>query len=393
MIEKVVWNAPLVRLVISSLVPSVVAVKSGRSAAGTRAAASHSAALASLDVAVDALFEQAGVIRTSTLEELFDVAVLLATQPIPAGRRVGVVTNAGGPGILLADACEAQGLELPKLADDTLQTLRDLLPAGAGLYRLDDDGWTWIGADVDTVRRTVTATSRQLGTFAVLVDTLAPRAVRWELVRDAAGGAYSRWAIEAVIEEDGSGVDARGSWFEVDGRRVAAEWDPEANRLRWRPAERPERLVHEPPFRDRAVLLVDPIEERRHGREGRLEAVRDQMAEGVHADRRIGIVDRDGRVRHAGAPQVLERLDRLQTDPWLGPAERPFERPPQPGVLGRARQIGGRSRGRLVPGGKGLLQGFRVPRREALDDSGCICVVDVHEQDHADAIVDKPPPV
>jgi len=111
----------------------IVAVKSGRSAAGSRAASSHSAALASLDVAVDALFAQAGVIRTNTLEELFDVAALLSTQPVPAGRRVGVVTNAGGPGILLADACEARGLELPALSSDTLATLRTFLPAHAGL--------------------------------------------------------------------------------------------------------------------------------------------------------------------------------------------------------------------------------------------------------------------
>ncbi len=111
----------------------IVAVKSGRSAAGTRAASSHSAALANLDVAVDALFEQAGVIRTSTLEELFDVVTLLATQPLPPGRRVGVVTNAGGPGILLADACEAHGLELPQLEEKTLATLRSFLPPQASL--------------------------------------------------------------------------------------------------------------------------------------------------------------------------------------------------------------------------------------------------------------------
>jgi acetyl coenzyme A synthetase (ADP forming)-like protein len=111
----------------------IVAVKSGRSAAGTRAAQSHSAALASLDVAVDALFEQAGVIRTATLEELFDVAALLSTQPVPAGPRVGVVTNAGGPGILLADACEAHGLVLPPLAPATLAALSTFLPPVAGL--------------------------------------------------------------------------------------------------------------------------------------------------------------------------------------------------------------------------------------------------------------------
>jgi acetyl coenzyme A synthetase (ADP forming)-like protein len=111
----------------------IVAVKSGRSAAGTRAASSHSAALASLDIAVDALFEQAGVIRTSTLQELFDVAALLATQPVPAGPRVGVVTNAGGPGILLADACDAHGLALPELAPQTCAALRALLPPQASL--------------------------------------------------------------------------------------------------------------------------------------------------------------------------------------------------------------------------------------------------------------------
>jgi len=111
----------------------IVAVKSGRSAAGSRAASSHSAALASLDVAIDALFEQAGVIRTATLEELLDVAALLATQPPPAGARVAVVTNAGGPGVLLADACEAQGLTLPPLAPATMEALRALLPPQAGL--------------------------------------------------------------------------------------------------------------------------------------------------------------------------------------------------------------------------------------------------------------------
>jgi acyl-CoA synthetase (NDP forming) len=111
----------------------IVAVKAGRSAAGSRAASSHSAALACLDVGVDALFEQAGVIRTETLEDLFDVVALLATQPLPAGPRVAVVTNAGGPGILLADACEAHGLTLPPLDEDTVARLRAFLPATASL--------------------------------------------------------------------------------------------------------------------------------------------------------------------------------------------------------------------------------------------------------------------
>ncbi len=102
----------------------IIAVKSGRTTAGTRAASSHTGALASADVAVDALFHQTGVIRTNTLEELFDVTVLLANQPIPAGRRVGVITNAGGPGILAADALESNGLTLPEFSEELQNKLR-----------------------------------------------------------------------------------------------------------------------------------------------------------------------------------------------------------------------------------------------------------------------------
>jgi acyl-CoA synthetase (NDP forming) len=112
----------------------IVVVKSGRSAAGARATSSHTGALiAASDVTVDALFRQAGVVRTDTLAELFDVASLLANQPLPKGRRVGIITNAGGPAILCADACEARGLEVPVLSDDSQAKLRAFLPAGASV--------------------------------------------------------------------------------------------------------------------------------------------------------------------------------------------------------------------------------------------------------------------
>ena len=114
-------------------VKPIVAVKAGRSRAGARAACSHTGALASSDVVVDALFRDAGVIRTETLEELFDVATLVAHQPIPAGRRVAILTNAGGPGILAADACEALGLTVSPLAQDTVAALRSFLPATASV--------------------------------------------------------------------------------------------------------------------------------------------------------------------------------------------------------------------------------------------------------------------
>ena len=111
----------------------IVVVKSGRSRAGARAATSHTGALASTDAVVGALFRHAGIMRTDTLEELFDVANLLAHQPVPRGRRVAILTNAGGPGILAADACEARGLQLPMLADATVAELRSFLPATASV--------------------------------------------------------------------------------------------------------------------------------------------------------------------------------------------------------------------------------------------------------------------
>ena len=111
----------------------IVAVKAGRSAAGARAAKSHTGALATSDAIVTDLFRQSGVIRTETLEELFDVASLLANQPLPAGSRVAIMTNAGGPGILAADACAANGLELASLLPSTTEKLQALLPPAASV--------------------------------------------------------------------------------------------------------------------------------------------------------------------------------------------------------------------------------------------------------------------
>src|SRR5205814_7892053 len=114
-------------------VKPIIAMKAGRTLAGRRAAGSHTAALAANDVAVDALFRQTGVIRAETLDEMFDLAAALENQPLPLGRRVGIVTNAGGPGILCTDACEAGGLIVPELSESTKSKLRAFLPKAAGL--------------------------------------------------------------------------------------------------------------------------------------------------------------------------------------------------------------------------------------------------------------------
>jgi acetyl coenzyme A synthetase (ADP forming)-like protein len=111
----------------------IVAVKSGRTQSGARAASSHTGSIAGLDVAVDALLKQAGVIRTETIEELFDMAMLLANQPLPRGNRVAILTNAGGPGIMAADACDSHGLKIPALSARTMDGLRAFLPSAASV--------------------------------------------------------------------------------------------------------------------------------------------------------------------------------------------------------------------------------------------------------------------
>jgi acetyl coenzyme A synthetase (ADP forming)-like protein len=111
----------------------IIAMKAGRTSAGRRAAGSHTAALAANDVAVDALFRQTGVIRAETLDEMFDIAAAMESQPLPRGRRIAIVTNAGGPGILCTDACEAGGLFVPELPGSVTAELRTFLPPSASV--------------------------------------------------------------------------------------------------------------------------------------------------------------------------------------------------------------------------------------------------------------------
>ena len=156
----------------------IVAVKSGRSAAGVRASGSHTGALlAASDVTVDALFRQAGVIRTDRLEEMFDVTALLASQPLPAGRRVAILTNAGGPGILCADACEADGLEIPALGDDTQAALRAILPLEASVGNPVD---MIASASADQYQEAIRILGRDANVDAIIVIFIPPLVTRPE---------------------------------------------------------------------------------------------------------------------------------------------------------------------------------------------------------------------
>jgi acyl-CoA synthetase (NDP forming) len=109
----------------------IVAVIAGRTRAGSRAADSHTAALAASDTAVAALFHQSGVIRADTIDEMFDIATCLDAQPLPKGGRVAIVTNAGGPGIMAVDACVAAGLTVTEFSTTTCARLGALLPSTA----------------------------------------------------------------------------------------------------------------------------------------------------------------------------------------------------------------------------------------------------------------------
>jgi acetate---CoA ligase (ADP-forming) len=143
----------------------ILAVKSGWSAAGARATSSHTGAILSAsDVTVDALFDQAGVIRTDTMHELFDVAALLSAQRVPLGDRVVIVTNGGGPGILCADACQASGAEIAGLPGEVRAQLAEFLPAGAA-----------VGNPIDMIATASAADYRR--TLQTLVDADACDAI------------------------------------------------------------------------------------------------------------------------------------------------------------------------------------------------------------------------
>ena len=170
----------------------IVAVKGGRTRSGALAARSHTAALATSDTPVQALFHQAGVIRVDTLSDLFDVARVLAITPLPKGRRVAVVGNAGGAGILTADACEAAGLVLPELAPLTRDRLATVVPPNASIAN-PLDMTAMAGADAYSAALTAVAEDPQVD--AVLAIFVKPLTVD----ADAVAASMERVAAEVRV--------------------------------------------------------------------------------------------------------------------------------------------------------------------------------------------------
>lgn len=158
----------------------IIAVKGGRSSAGFRATQSHTGALvAASDVSVDALFRQAGVIRTDVLAEMFDVASLLTTQPVPKGGRVAIITNAGGAGILAADACEDLGLQVPELSSESQAELRGFLSSAAGVRNPVD---MVASASASDFARAIRVAANDPNVDALMVIFIPPMALRPEEV-------------------------------------------------------------------------------------------------------------------------------------------------------------------------------------------------------------------
>jgi acetyltransferase len=133
--QESIDNPVAFRNICMEMIPRkpVLTVKAGRTASGLKAASSHTGALASDDNITNAFLRQCGIIRCDTLEELMDSALAFSSQPIPAGNKVAIVTNAGGPGILASDVLEKNGLVMAALSDRTISALANVLPEEAGL--------------------------------------------------------------------------------------------------------------------------------------------------------------------------------------------------------------------------------------------------------------------
>jgi acetyl coenzyme A synthetase (ADP forming)-like protein len=164
----------------------IVAVKSGRTLAGSRAASSHTAALASPDVAVDALFRQAGVIRVDTLEELLDTAQVLSSQPVPSGTRIAIVSNVGGPGILAADAAAGAGLDVKELSAASQEALRAFVARDASVRNPID---LVAGASADDYERALRVVINDVEVDIVLAIFAPPLVTRAEDVARAIASA------------------------------------------------------------------------------------------------------------------------------------------------------------------------------------------------------------
>jgi acyl-CoA synthetase (NDP forming) len=209
----------------------VLTVIGGRSAAGQRAAASQSAAPAIPLVTQEALFGQAGVVATHSLGELIEVAALLSCQPLPAGRRVAIVSSAGGVGVLAADACVDAGLSVAELSEDTQRRLAALLPPGAAVSGPVDTTASVTVADFRTCLEEVAADDAVDALLAIGVPTamadLSAAILAADVAKPVAAALLDRSDSVSVLSA-GAGAGAGADTDTGAGRRVPAYGYPES---------------------------------------------------------------------------------------------------------------------------------------------------------------------
>jgi acyl-CoA synthetase (NDP forming)/GNAT superfamily N-acetyltransferase len=174
----------------------VLTVDAGRSEAAERAAASHTAAAATAVITRAALFRQAGIIATGDIGEMIDAAAMLASQPVPAGGRIAIVSNAGGAGVLAADACSDAGLHAAVLDGQVQDQIRRLLPAGADVVGPVD---TTAAVPPDVFRRCLEVVAADGGVDAILALTV-PTAIA-DLVPAACSAVISKPLALVVLNQ------------------------------------------------------------------------------------------------------------------------------------------------------------------------------------------------
>ena len=149
----------------------ILSLKAGRTSSGHRAASSHTGALAADEVITDAFLRQCGIIRCQTLQEFIDAALAFSRQSLPAGNRLAIITNSGGPAILASDALEKSGLQLASLQDGTIEQLRRILPAEAACNNPVD---MIASAIHDTYKNVYTIVEKDSNVDIVLVIIVKP---------------------------------------------------------------------------------------------------------------------------------------------------------------------------------------------------------------------------
>lgn len=284
----------------------VVAVKSGRTGAGRRAA---TAGASQGDAVVDALFRQTGVLRAATIEELFDVGEVLASQPVPRGRRVAVLSNAAGPGVQAADACVGAGLEVPELAPATQGALRSVSAPAARVFNPVDLA---TGASADTYGRAVQLLLADDEVDAVIVLFTPPLVTRADDVADAVAAAVvgARKPVVASFVD----TDAARARLKAAGRAVPCFTYPEtAARALARAADYGDWL-RRPPGSFRPLDGLDVNEARRR-------AVAAVPAGGglIEGDEALAVLAAAGVPAGQGGEDGLSAVAGFAQDPVFGP--------------------------------------------------------------------------